>query len=383
MNGTNTARARTRRKLVALAAAALLTVGAVVGAACGDDDSPSPTQPATTASAAATTAASTATATGGTSTAAATSTANAFAGVPGIVDPSNHSWPREVEGLNGTVTIEQKPERITTMSAGLDEITLGLVPVSRVVGVGSATQNPAYSVIAEEAKGITTVTRDPESVASVDPDLVIASPTQKADVVAAIRALDIPVVQLDLDPTPEGRIQTIKLLGYIYGEEDAAVELANEVQKRYDAVVSATSKIPEAQKPVVLAVTKATQISIAGSGTTHEGIIRAAGGINAGTKMGIEGNATSSIEGIVAANPDVILVIGTADAETFKDELTSNSAMAEVPAVKDGKIYIVPLSIFSTNSFQNVRAVELLAHILWPTDFPVADPPAFALPNDG
>jgi iron complex transport system substrate-binding protein len=364
--------------VLAIAAAALLTVGAVFAAACGDDDSPSPTQSGASASAAGTTTAASTTTAATTGTAAAT---DAFANVPGIVDPSNHGWPREVEGLNGKVTIEQKPERVTTMSAGLDEITLGLVPVSRVVGVGSATQNPAYSVIADEAKGIKTIGRDPESVASVDPDLVIASPTQKADVVSAIAALNIPVVQLDLDPTPEGRIQTIKLLGYIYGEEDRAIELANEVQKRYDAVVSVTSKIPESDKPVVLAVTKATQISIAGTGTTHEGIIEAAGGINAGTKMGVTGNATSSIEGMVAANPDVIVLIGTDDAEAFKTELMNTAAMAEVPAVKDGKIYIVPLSLYSTNSFQNVRAVEQLAHILWPSDFPVADPPAFTLPT--
>ena len=57
-----------------------------------------------------------------------------FEGVTGIVDPANSGWPREVEGLNGVVTIPSKPQRIITASVGHDEMTLALVPRDRLVG---------------------------------------------------------------------------------------------------------------------------------------------------------------------------------------------------------------------------------------------------------
>ena len=60
-----------------------------------------------------------------------------FEDVRGIVDPANFGWPREVEGLNGVVTIPSKPRRIITASVGHDEMTLALVPRDRLVESGA------------------------------------------------------------------------------------------------------------------------------------------------------------------------------------------------------------------------------------------------------
>ena len=56
-------------------------------------------------------------------------------GVVGIVDPANMGWPRQVEGLNGIITIPAKPQRIITASIGHDELTLAPRP-QRAVGRG-------------------------------------------------------------------------------------------------------------------------------------------------------------------------------------------------------------------------------------------------------
>lgn len=250
---------RLLRRLLPLALAAL-AVGAFASACGGDDDegSPSPT-PANAA----------------TATVAATTTASPakrieerLRGVPGIVDATNLSWPREVEGLNGRRTIEAKPMKIHTMSAGIDEITLSLVSLDRVVGVGSATKNPDTSSFAPLVKALPTVAREPEAVVASGAELVIATPTQKADV--------------------------------------------------------------------------------------------------------------------VAANPGIIIIPMPKEAgEKFKAELLAEPTLAGVPAVRNGKVYVVPPSLYTTNSFANVRAVEHLAHILWPNEFPVADPPQFSLVGQG
>jgi iron complex transport system substrate-binding protein len=361
---------RLRKRWLPLVLAAL-AVGAFAAACGGDDDDGAwtSTQPAVATSAAATPTESPA-----------KRIEERLKGVPGIVDASNLSWPRTVEGLNGRRTIKAKPTKIHTMSAGIDEITLSLVPLSRVVGVGSATKNPDISSFASLVQGLPTVAREPEAVVASRAELVIATPTQKADVVAAIEGAGVPVVQLNLDPTPAGRINAILLLGYIYGEEERAIALADEVSARYEKVIAVTGKKRDAEKPVVAHLTKYTSLYMAGSGTTGEGIITAAGAKNAGTVSGVKGNQQIGLEAVVAANPDIIIIPMPAEAgEKFKAELLAEPTLAGVPAIKNRKVYVVPPALYTTNSFANVRAVEHLAHILWPSEFPVADPPQFSL----
>ncbi|MCZ2110049.1 MAG: ABC transporter substrate-binding protein [Dehalococcoidia bacterium] len=354
----------------------LLAAVALLAAACGGDDDDTAT-PVASPSAAATTATST------TVTASPTATvAGRLKGVPGIVDPSNLGWPRVVEGLNGKVSIEKKPARIHTMSAGFDEITVALVPVSRIVAVGTSTKDPNTTSMADKVKDLPGIAREPEAIAKYSPDIVVASPTQKADVIDAIKRLQIPVVQVELDQTPKGRLDTILLLGYIYGEEERAIKLADEVSERYEAVIKYTDTIAESKRPLVLSALKFTTLTVGGKGTTAEGIIRAAGGRSAASEIGMEGNAQTSLEGIVATNPDVIILPSRGDeGNAFRDEIMKSAALASLPAVVNKRVYVVPLALFATNSFASVRAVEYLAHLLYPDKFPQADPPQFSFPS--
>lgn len=175
---------RLLRRLLHLALAAL-AVGAFAAACWGDDDDGAPSPTLSNAA--------TATVVGTPTVSPAKRIEERLKGVPGIVDARNLSWPREVEAMNGRRTIKAKPMKIHTMSAGIDEITLSLVPLDRVVGVGSATKNPDITSFAPLVKALPTVAREPEAVVASGAELVIATPTQKADVVAAIEGAGIPV----------------------------------------------------------------------------------------------------------------------------------------------------------------------------------------------
>ena len=110
----------------------------------------------------------------------------AFENVRGIVDPTNFGWPREVEGLNGVVSIPSKPQRIITASIGHDEITLALVPRDRLVGVGSVTKNSTYSNVASLVQGIAEISRDPETIIAQSPDVIVTSPFFPAEAIEAL-----------------------------------------------------------------------------------------------------------------------------------------------------------------------------------------------------
>ena len=164
-------------------------------------------------------------------------------------------------------------------------------------------------------------------------------------------------------------------MGYIYGEEERAFEFADEVQARYEALVGVTSvKEP---KPRVLALTQYSDtLWVAGGGSSEGGVITAAGGLNAAEDAGISSNRTTSLEGVIAMAPDIIIIPQPVafGAEEFRQSLLETEALAEVPAIKSGAVFVVESRHFTTLSYWNILGAEDLARMLWPDDFP--NPPA-------
>ncbi len=304
-----------------------------------------------------------------------TPAARSLEGVRGIVDPTNMGWPREVEGLNGVVSIPAKPLRIITASIGHDEMTLAIVPSERLVAVGAVSKDETYSNVAHLVQEKAEISRDPEVIIAQSPDIVVTSPWFPIEVVEALIRAGIPVIQTELEQGSEARINAILLMGYIYGEEERASEFADEVEARYDALVAITSA--KEPKPRVLALTQYSDtLWVAGEGSTEGGVILAAGGLNAAAEAGVTGNQTTSLEGVIAMAPDIIIIPQPVafGAEEFRQSLLEREALAELPAIKNEAVFIVESKHFTTLSYWNIRGAEDLARMMWPDDFP--DPPA-------
>lgn len=296
-----------------------------------------------------------------------------FDDVQGIVDATNFGWPREVEGLNGTVTLAAKPQRIITASVGHDEMTLALVPPERLVAVGSVTKDATFSNVAPLVQDLAEISRDPETIIAQAPDVVVTSPWFAAEGVDALSRAGIPVIQTALGQGPQERIDSILLMGYIYGEEERALEFATELRARYDALAALTSAA--AAPPLVLALTQySDELWVAGSDSTEGGIIEAAGGINAAAAAGIAGHQTTSLEGVIVMAPEVIIIAQPLEfgAGEFRDSLLADEVLAEVPAIRSNQVHVVESKHFTTLSWWNIRGVEELVRILWPDLFPAA-----------
>ena len=300
-------------------------------------------------------------------------------GVRGIVDPTNFGWPRQVEGLNGVVSIPAKPERVITASVGHDETVLALVPTGRLVAVGAPTKIDTYSNVYGLVQDKPEITRDPETIVAQSPDVVVTSPFFTTEGIEALERVGIPVVQTELQQSPEARINSILLIGYILGEEERAMEFAAEVQARYEAVVAVTQAA--SPKPGVLAITQySDKLWVAGAESTEGGVIVAAGGENVAAAAGITGNQTTSLEGVITMAPEVIIIPQPVDfgANEFRESLLNNETLAEVPAIKNGRVFVVESKHFTTLSFWNIRGAEDLARMLWPEAFQDEPSPTFS-----
>ena len=291
--------------------------------------------------------------------------------IPGIVDPDNFGWPRELEFDGERVTIAGPPERLHTLSLGHDEIVVALVGAKTLVGIGSFTANETYSNVALAVADLPKVRRDPEEVVALDPDLVIASKFTQQDLVDSIRGAGITVVRTALERSAEGHETNIRVLAYMLGAEAAAEVLIADIRGRIEFIQEKTGGVAVGERPTVLSIARfSDSISAAGGDSTEGGIIEQAGGVNAAAAAGFEGNQTISLESIVAMNPDLIVITQPdPGASELRDELLGEPALAGVPAIADGRVVIGDPRFFTTLSHWNVRGIEELAALLYPDAF--------------
>lgn len=292
--------------------------------------------------------------------------------VPGIVEVSNRGWPREVETVEGIVTLDGPPERILTYSLGHDELVLSLVTPDRIAAVGKFTANDSYSNVVDWVTDITIYEKGAENVLAQEPDLFIASKFTKADIVDLIKEAGVPVVRPALESSSEGNIPNILLLGYLLGVEERALELATEIEERLAVVAERVPALDDPARPDVIAITRYSEkIYVPGNGTTEEGIIEAAGGANAAAREGLEGIQKVSIESVAAMNPEVILITqtGQSGGDALREDLLQHPALIAVPAVVNSRIHVVGSKTFTTLSHWNVRGIEETATLLYPERF--------------
>ena len=305
--------------------------------------------------------------------AAASGSADTYPAVPGIVDVSNRGWPRAIETGEGLVRLQAPPGRILALSLGHDEMLLALVGRDRLAGVGPFAADATYSNIADRVAGLDTlVSSDPERILALRPDVVVVSRYTKADLVGLIREAGVPVVRTVLENSAAGNIPNILLLGYLFGAEERALELAAEIERRIGVVAERVPRPGDPSAPGVLAIARyADTIYAAGGGSTEGGIIETAGGVNAAARGGIDGHQPVSIESLAALAPEVILITQPAESggTALREELLAAPALAGVPAVASGQVVVVQPRYYTTLSHWNVRGIEGTARLLYPDRF--------------
>ena len=279
--------------------------------------------------------------------------------------------PRKLATSRGVDVIPQKPQRIHTLSLGLDEITFALVEPARVAAVARATANPSWSNVAGLAAQVPLqVGRDAEEVLAARPDLVVAYPLAKAELVKALEDAGVAVVMTDGYRGLDSHVENIRLLAYLYGEEERGEQLVRQVQERLARIDRVVGQKAASERPRVLLLTGGERIFTPGEGSNEDDILRRAGGVNVAAEAGIKGNKQVSLETIPALNPDVILLYEPDPAKPqVQSAVLAHPALQDLPAIKDKRYHHVTHRYLTTLSHWNVCGVEQVAKLLYPDDF--------------
>ncbi|MEM9603199.1 MAG: ABC transporter substrate-binding protein [Pseudomonadota bacterium] len=224
----------------------------------------------------------------------------------------------------------------------------------------------------------------------------------KAEETGLIEKLDkagVPVVFIDFRRNPtENAVPSMLLLGRLFGEEKNAATFIDFYISQMRKVSNVIDTIPAEDKPLVVIENAAgwqADFCCWSFGPYNYGrFVELAGGLNYGSTLANAYSVTLNLEGIVAADPDVIVGTGANWVEA-RPEVTSTllgyegnpeenaarmqaladrAGFKELRAVKEGRLHSIYHQFY--NSPYHFVAIQQLAKWLHPEDFEDLDPQA-------
>lgn len=246
--------------------------------------------------------------------------------------------PVTVTGVDGNTVTVTDVSRIVPLNGDIAEIVWALGLGDRVVGVDiSATYPPE----AQELPSIGYQRRlSTEGILSLTPTVVIG--TQEAgppEVIQQLRDAGLPVVLVEDSPSLDAPGQKIRAVADALGVPNRGEALARRTEAEI-AQARALAGQATSKPRVLFLYLRGTQTQmVGGRGTGADVMIEAAGAVDAGAEAGIDGYAPLTPEALVAAQPDVLLLL-EAGLESVGgiDGLLQIPGIAETPAGRNRRV---------------------------------------------
>ncbi len=154
--------------------------------------------------------------------------------VPAEAELANPDFPLTIDSAGGTWTLESPPERIVSLSPTATEILFAVGAGDQVVAVDTYSYYPAEAPVTD----LSGFDPNVEAVVEFAPDLVVLA-NDANDLVAALSALDIPVLVSPAPADIEGGYATMAEIGIAAGRADETAEAIADLRSEIDQAFAA------------------------------------------------------------------------------------------------------------------------------------------------
>ena len=242
------------------------------------------------------------------------------------------SFPVTIENNGTSVTIDEQPTAIISLSATATEILFAIDAGDQVIAVDDQSNYPADAPISD----LSGFTPNLESIVALSPDLVVVS-FDADGIVAALNAANVPVLVQYAATSLEDTYSQIQELGVATGmaaNSDALVEsMKTQITDAISGLPAGSSGLTYYHEldDTLYSVTSATFV----------GAVYALAGLTniADTATGAEsGYPQLSPEFIVAANPNLIFLADTKCCGQTAETIAQRPGFAELSAVSSGNV---------------------------------------------
>jgi len=265
-----------------------------------------------------------------------------------------------VDQVGRTVSFAEPLTRVVSLAPNLTEISYEVGGGDALVGATRFANVP--DAAARLPKVGSYVALDLEKIVSLKPQLCLAirDGNPKASV-ERLEALGIPVYVFD-PKSLEDVVDTVVRLGEIFRTEAQAATLAAGYRQRLERVAGQLTGLKD--RPRVFFQIDAQPIFSAGSDTFLHQLLVRSGAVNlAGERSGYP---RYSWEELLTLKPDVVLLASMGGGYTDRELRARWQAWPQIPAVRNGQLFVVDADLFDRPSPRLIDALEVLVGLLHP-----------------
>jgi heme transport system substrate-binding protein len=216
--------------------------------------------------------------------------------------------PATVKDKDGRSVTVRSVERIVPLNGDIAEIVFALGLGDRVVGVDTSALYPPRRVASLPKIGYQR-TLSAEGILSLRPTIVIGSTEAgPPTVIQQLRAAGVTVLIIPEIVALNAAPRKLRLLGRALGVPKRGEKLARQVEGQIATARREASRTTGRPRAAFLYLRGSAVQMLGGRNTRADTMITAAGGIDTGSELGIEGFRPITAESLVAARPDVIVV---------------------------------------------------------------------------
>jgi iron complex transport system substrate-binding protein len=194
------------------------------------------------------------------------------------------------------------PPRVASINLCTDQLLLALADPGQIVGLSPYAGDPVRSWAADRARDHRLLSGTAEDVLSLKPDIVLAGRYTKRATRELLKAKNIRLVEFDPVRSLEQAKTQIARAGEIVGHGDRAAAL----NAALDAAVARARAVSARAPRSVLALQRRGWAS--GAESLMTALLAAVGLANAASALGLDAGGHVSLETIVRAHPDLLLL---------------------------------------------------------------------------
>ncbi|MFB9733144.1 ABC transporter substrate-binding protein [Ornithinimicrobium kibberense] len=261
-------------------------------------------------------------------------------------------FPVTVDTDGGELTLEERPERIVSLSPAATEILFAIGAGDQVVAADE------FSTYPEQAPTTDLSGFEPnvEAVAAYEPDLVVVA-YDPGDLVASLDALDIPVL-VDAPPVDvESGYDDIAAYGLLTGHVDETADVVAQMRSEMEEAYAAAP-----QDADVRVYHEVDDTFFAASSNSFIGSVYAElGAENVADEADTDASGYPQLteEAVVAADPELIVI--TDEIGYGPEDVAARPGWSEVTAVRNDAIVVVDADIASRWGPRLPQLVQTLA----------------------
>lgn len=198
-----------------------------------------------------------------------------------------------------------RPNRIVSLNLCSDQYVLALADPKQIAGLTHNVTDPTMSAAAEKAGGLHIMGQSAEEVLAIDPDMIIGMPAKRSAIMAALAGRNFRTVDLTPANTYTDIVAQIRQVAMAVGQVPRGEALIVQMNREL-------ASVPRRPANRVAAYYQRRGF-MTGTGTLVDDLMTRVGLTNLAGKLGKPSLSQLSLEELIAARPDYLIVESATD----------------------------------------------------------------------